>query len=166
MSKETHPDIRRTLLLLKQDNKVLLAMKKRGFGAGRWNGVGGKLEPGETVEQALIRECQEEIGVTPTHYWYVGEHDFVQDADVDEPWRMYVYTYLCDEWHGEPAESEEMAPQWFDIKDIPYDKMWGDDQYWMPLVFDGHVVKGHYTFDHNDVMTDHKITIINPPSQP
>lgn len=161
MAKETHPDIRRTLLLLKKDNQVLLAMKKRGFGAGRWNGVGGKLEAGETIEQALVRECQEEISVTPTHYWAVGEHDFVQDADVAEPWRMYVYAYLCDEWSGEPAESEEMAPQWFDINDIPYENMWGDDKFWMPLVLEGKLVKGRYTFDHNDVMTDHHIGILN-----
>ncbi|MEJ0073651.1 MAG: NUDIX domain-containing protein [Candidatus Saccharibacteria bacterium] len=69
MNKET------TLLLLRRNDEVLLAMKKRGFGAGRWNGVGGKLDPGETVEQALVRECQEEIGVTPTEYHRVAEHD-------------------------------------------------------------------------------------------
>ncbi len=51
-------DTRRTLLFLRKNNHILLAMKKRGFGADRWNGVGGKLEPGETIEQALVRECQ------------------------------------------------------------------------------------------------------------
>lgn len=161
MTKETHPDIRRTLLLLKKDNQVLLAMKKRGFGAGRWNGVGGKLEPGETVEQALVRECQEEVGVTPLHYWPVGEHDFVQDADVTEPWRMYVYAYLCDAWEGEPSESEEMAPRWFDIDKVPYDEMWDDDRFWMPLVFAGNIVNGHYSFDHDDKLASHHLDIVN-----
>ena len=56
-----HPDSRRTVVFLIRENQVLLAMKKRGFGEGKWNGVGGKLDPGETVEQALVRECQEEI---------------------------------------------------------------------------------------------------------
>jgi NADH pyrophosphatase NudC (nudix superfamily) len=69
-------DINRTLLFLQKDDQILLAMKKRGFGSDRYNGVGGKLEPGETIEQALIRECQEEIEVTPLSYRKVAEHDF------------------------------------------------------------------------------------------
>ncbi len=158
MTHHTHHDIRRTLLFLRRDGDVLLAMKKRGFGANRWNGVGGKLEPGETVEQALIRECQEEIGVTPTHYWPVAEHDFVQDADVDDPWHMYVYAYLCDAWDGEPVETEEMAPQWFSVEDIPYDEMWDDDKYWLPQVLAGTLIRGSYTFDHTDMLISHEIT--------
>ena len=52
-----------TLCLLVKDDKVLLAMKKRGFGMGKWNGVGGKVEDGETIEMAAARETGEEIGV-------------------------------------------------------------------------------------------------------
>jgi mutator protein MutT len=159
MTKETHPDIRRTLLLLRKDDQVLLAMKKRGFGAGRWNGVGGKLDEGETVEQALVRECQEEIGVTPTSYTAVAELDFIQDAEVD-PWHMYVYAYIADDWEGEPTESEEMAPKWYTVGDIPYDEMWQDDVHWMPLVLAGKKVEGTFTFDVNDNLTAHDITTI------
>lgn len=146
-----------TLLFLKRDNEILLAMKKRGFGANRYNGVGGKIEPNETIEQAMIRECQEEIGVTPTHYWQVAEHDFVQPHG-DEPWRMYVHVYFCDEWSGEPAESEEMAPEWFSVKDIPYDRMWDDDKFWLPQVLSGEKLLGNFTFDENDHMLAHEIT--------
>ncbi|HEU5121620.1 MAG TPA: NUDIX domain-containing protein, partial [Candidatus Saccharimonadales bacterium] len=74
-----------TLLFLKKDNRILLAMKKRGFGAGRYNGIGGKIEAGESVEAALIRECQEEIEVTPLNFWKVAEHDFIQE-DSAAPW--------------------------------------------------------------------------------
>ncbi len=159
MTKETHPDIRRTLLFLRKGDQILLAMKKRGFGAGRWNGVGGKLEPGETIEAALIRESQEEIGVTPTSYTPVAELDFIQDAEVD-PWHMYVYAYIADEWEGEPEESEEMAPAWYDIADIPYGDMWQDDTYWLPLVLAGDKVTGTFTFDSNDNLTMHDITVV------
>ena len=99
-----------TLLFLLKDDQILLAMKKRGFGADRYNGIGGKIDPGETVEQALIRECQEEIEVTPTKFHKVAEHDFTQTEN-DSPWRMYVHAYLCTEWEGEPKETEEMAPE-------------------------------------------------------
>lgn len=160
MTKEAHPDIRRTLLILRKGDQILLAMKKRGFGEGLWNGVGGKIEKSETVEQALIRECQEEIGVTPTSYVAVAELDFIQDADVD-PWHMYVYAYIADEWEGEPTESEEMAPAWYSTNDIPYAEMWQDDPHWLPLVLAGNTVKGTFTFDVNDNLTAHNVTIID-----
>jgi len=159
MSKETHPDIRRTLLFLVKGDQILLAMKKRGFGAGKWNGVGGKLEPGESVEDALVRECQEEIGVTPTSWRAVAELDFVQDVETD-PWHMYVYAYIADKWQGEPTESEEMRPQWFNVADIPYEDMWDDDQYWVPRVLTGEVVAGEFSFDANDKMIDHTIRTV------
>lgn len=153
-----HTDIRRTLLFLIRDDQILLAMKKRGFGAGKWNGVGGKLNDSETVEQALVRECQEEIGVTPLEYKKVAELDFVQDVDTPDPWHMYVYAYICTEWNGEPEETEEMAPKWYPLDGIPYKNMWDDDEYWLPLVIAGEHVRGKFTFDENDKMLTHDIT--------
>ena len=52
-----------TLCLLIKDKQILLAMKKRGFGVGRWNGVGGKLKMEKKLLDAAIREAKEEIGV-------------------------------------------------------------------------------------------------------
>lgn len=141
-----------SLVLLKKGDDILLAMKKRGFGANLWNGVGGKIEPGETIEQALVRETQEEIGVTPLEWRKVAEHDFVMDADSDKPWHMFVHAYICSQWQGEPAESEEMAPRWFKINEIPYDEMWQDDIVWLPQVLKGKQLRGKFTFDHQDNM--------------
>ena len=159
MAAETHPDIRRTLLLLVKDDQILLAMKKRGFGAGKWNGVGGKIEQGESVEDALVRECQEEIGVTPTSWDKVAELDFVQDA-TNEPWHMYVHAYISHEWEGEPAESEEMRPEWYKIAEIPYKDMWDDDIFWLERALTGEKLYGKFTFDENDKMLSHTITAI------
>ena len=139
-----------TLLFLLKDDQILLAMKKRGFGADRYNGIGGKIDPGETVEQALIRECQEEIGVTPTEYFKIVEHDFILDSENQEAWHMFVHTYICTKWDGEPVETEEMAPRWFKIAEIPYDEMWQDDRYWMPQAFAGQKLKTTFTFDEDD----------------
>lgn len=155
-----HTDIRRTLLLLKRDGQILLAMKKRGFGEGKWNGVGGKLEPGETIEQALVRECQEEIGVTPLEHRQVAELDFVQDADTREPWHMYVYVYVSESWEGEITESEEMMPKWFDTDRIPFNAMWDDDEFWLPQVLAGQKVTGEFTFDINDKMLTHDVRAV------
>lgn len=124
-------------------------MKKRGFGAGRWNGVGGKIEPGETEVQALVRECQEEIGVTPLEYEKVAAHDFTfPDGTTD----MQVHAYISHKWQGEPVESEEMAPQWFKIADIPYNDMWQDDIVWLPLVLKGKKLTAEFAFDTDDRM--------------
>jgi mutator protein MutT len=139
-----------TLVFLRRNDEILLAMKKRGFGEGRWNGVGGKIEPNETEEQALIRETQEEIEVTPTEYEKIAVLDFTfPDGTVD----MQGHVYFCTEWEGEPCETEEMAPRWFNISDIPYDNMWQDDVVWLPQVLKGKKLAANFTFDHDDNMT-------------
>lgn len=152
-------DPRRTLLFLIREDQILLAMKKRGFGEGRWNGVGGKIEAGETVREAAIRECQEEIGVTPTHFYQVAENDFQAELEND-PWNMYGYVYFCDEWDGEPVETEEMAPQWFNIADIPYKYMWQDDEFWLPHVLEGKKVAARFTFDEEDNLLTHDVDFV------
>jgi len=151
-------DIRRTLLFLHKDDDILLAMKKRGFGANRFNGVGGKLEKDETIEEALIRETQEEIFVTPLEYEKVAELDFYgKDPETKEPWRMFVYAYLCTKWKGEPTESEEMKPRWFKKNDIPYDAMWQDDIHWLPLVLNSKKINAVFHFDENDNLNSYDV---------
>lgn len=146
-----------TLLFLRKEDEILLAMKKRGFGANRFNGVGGKIEPGETIEQALVRECQEEINVTPLKYKKVAEHDFIGKSEDDSPWRMYVHVYFCNTWQGEPSETEEMKPEWFKLQDIPYKNMWQDDIFWLPKVLEGNKIFGIFTFDEKDNMLSHDV---------
>lgn len=138
--------IESTLLILRDGDKILLAKKKRGFGKGLYNGVGGKLEKGETVLDAMIRETQEEIGVTPTVYEKYGINEFLEFVNGEET-NLVFHLFIATEWDGEPTESEEMAPEWFDIDDIPYDKMFKDDRYWLPLVLEGKKVRGNFEFD-------------------
>ena len=73
-----------TLLLILNDNQILLAEKKRGFGIGKFNGIGGKVEKDETIEEAMIRETQEEIGVTPTDFNRVATITFDEWANDEE----------------------------------------------------------------------------------
>lgn len=148
-----------TLLFLVRGDEVLMAMKKRGFGVGRWNGVGGKVEHGETVEQALIRECQEEIGVTPTTFEKRADLTY-NEVHEQERKIMHVNVFTCTEWSGEPTESEEMRPQWFTQSEIPYDECWSDDEYWLPKVLAGKKIEAEFTMDDHDQVTSHTVTVV------
>jgi 8-oxo-dGTP diphosphatase len=148
-----------TLLFLRRNQELLLAMKKRGLGVGKWNGVGGKLEQGETIEAAAIRECEEEIGVTPLTFHKVAIHEFTNDVP-DHPLNQQAHVYIADTWKGEPEETEEMAPRWFKEWEIPYDHMWEDDALWLPLVLRGKKLYCHFDFDENDAMRGVQIDIV------
>jgi len=131
-------------------------MKKRGFGEGRWNGIGGKVEPGETIESAVLRESKEEIEVTPTVYQQVANIEFDQYFKGEHA-LMNVNVFVATEWEGEPTESEEVKPEWFSIDTLPYDAMWQDDPYWLPLVLEGKKIKASFVMDKEDKITQHII---------
>ena len=134
-----------TLCIIHQGNKVLLGMKKKGFGAGQWNGFGGKVEPNEEIQHAAQREVLEEAGVQVTDISHVGILNFEFES---EPMKvMEVHLFKATQFTGEPKESDEMQPQWFDIDTIPFDKMWSDDKYWMPLLLSDKKFTGTFLFD-------------------
>ena len=137
-----------TLCFAVREGEILLGMKKRGFGEGRWNGFGGKVEAGETIEEAARREMQEECGVTIKKIEKVGIHKFEFVTKPEEVWEVHVFR--VDEWCGEPEEMEEMRPQWFVFADIPYDMMWADDIYWLPLLLEGKKFRTRILFDPED----------------
>lgn len=135
-----------TILFLLKEDQILLAMKKRGLGQGKWNGVGGKIEKKETPAQAASRECQEEIGVyvDPKDLSKVGELEFLIPS---QQFESYDYIFTATKWTGTIVETEEMAPKWFSVKEIPYDQMWTADHIWLPKIIAGEKIKGRITFD-------------------
>jgi mutator protein MutT len=147
-----------TLLFLLRKDQILLAMKKRRHGAGKWNGVGGKAESGETAMQAVIRECQEETGVTPLNPKFVGRLQFYEQDDPSFGHDCHIF--VATEWEGEPIETEEMRPQWFALADIPYSQMWPDDDLWLPLMLQGKLFTGSVTTDGNNKLIAHDIKVV------
>lgn len=143
-----------TLCLIHQHPKILLGMKKRGFGAGRWNGFGGKVSSEETIEDAAKREIREETGIKVTNLDKAGIIDFEFKGN---PEILQVHIFRSDNFLGEPTESEEMKPQWFHIDEIPFNEMWPDDIYWMPLFLDGKKFKGKFLFGESDVILKQKL---------
>ena len=119
-----------TLVLFRRQGEILLAMKKRGFGMGKWNGYGGKLHEGESLEHAAIREVKEESGIqiVESDLKRIGVLDFYF-TDKEE-WNQRVHVYMVENFTGEPIETEEMKPKWFKDTEITYPEMWAGDDAW------------------------------------
>jgi 8-oxo-dGTP pyrophosphatase MutT (NUDIX family) len=149
-----------TLCILKRNSdEILLAMKKRGFGINKWNGVGGKFDSTQDKDifAAAKRETQEEIGVKLIDAEKVGVLRF--RFPYKEDWNQDVHLYLASNWEGEPKESEEMRPQWFNVSEIPYESMWDDDKYWLPHVLSGKKVDADFIFREGEIIDNHNIKI-------
>jgi 8-oxo-dGTP diphosphatase len=132
---------------------VLLGLKKRGFGRGKYNGFGGKIEPGENARQAAVREIAEEAGlaVRTEDLMSAGQVTFFFPASpsFDHDVTLFVATA----WRGEPCESEEMRPAWFPVDGLPLHQMWQDDAQWLPLVLAGGSIVAEFVFaDDNETV--------------
>ena len=138
-----NPKERATLMFILRDEKILLIHKKRGLGAGKINGPGGRLEPGETPLAAAIRETQEEICVTPTGIQAAGELLF-QFVD---GFSIHGYVFTATGFTGEPQETDEAIPTWLPTAALPYHQMWADDRVWMPLLLQGKTFTARFLFE-------------------
>ncbi|NXX85097.1 8ODP triphosphatase, partial [Urocolius indicus] len=143
-----------TLVLVVQPPRVLLGMKKRGFGAGLWNGFGGKVQPGESIEEAARRELLEESGLTVDTLQKMGQITF---EFVGNPELMDVHIFRADDFHGEPTESDEMRPQWFQLDEVPFHHMWPDDTYWFPLLLQKKLFRGYFKFEGQNTILEHTL---------
>lgn len=140
-------------------SEICLAMKKRDFGVGRWNGVGGKVNLDETVEEATIRETQEEIDVVVKELKKVAELAFYFSQNSD--WNQLVHVYVCEKWDGEPKESEEMNPKWFLVSKLPFETMWPDDIFWLPKMLKGELIRATFEFGEGDVILDKEVEVVD-----
>ncbi|WP_312561571.1 8-oxo-dGTP diphosphatase [Anaerospora sp.] len=125
---------------------VLLGMKKTGFGQGKYNGFGGKINREEQIMDAAVRELAEECGLLADvrDLVKVGELDFIfpDHCALDHD----VHIFIVKQWQGKIIETDEMKPEWFRIDQIPYAAMWQDDIHWLPQVLQGEKIKGKVTF--------------------
>ena len=144
-----------TILFVIKDGRILLIEKKRGLGAGKINGPGGKIDPGETPLEAAIRETQEELCITPHAPRKLGELRFSMSDCPD----ILCHVYRADDFSGTPTETDEAVPVWTALDAIPYPRMWADDQHWLPLLLEEQSFLGRFVFEGDrllwsDVATD------------
>ncbi|MBL8610389.1 MAG: 8-oxo-dGTP diphosphatase [Myxococcales bacterium] len=146
------PTDRATLLFVVRGGEVLLIVKKRGLGAGKVNAPGGRIEPGEAPLDAAVRECQEEVGVTPHDVRHHGELSF-QFVD---GYALHCHVFRADGCDGVAVETDEAIPMWTKLDAIPFERMWADDAIWLPIVLEGGRFRGRFVFD-GDRMVDHAV---------
>jgi 8-oxo-dGTP diphosphatase len=149
--KTWEPRERATLCFLIQDGQILLIRKKRGLGAGKINGPGGRIEPGEEPHECAVRETSEEVGLTPRNVQNRGELHF-QFAD---GYSLHCAVFVAHEFTGELIETDEALPIWTPLDSIPYDEMWADDIHWLPGVIAGGTFRGYFHFDGEKMLSKH-----------
>ncbi|MCL4703825.1 8-oxo-dGTP diphosphatase [bacterium] len=148
------PQQRATLTFVMQDSHILLIHKKRGLGAGKINGPGGRIDPGETALACAVREVQEELKITPLGLSPSGilRFQFVDGLSI------HVQVFTASDWEGEPMETDEAAPLWTPLDRIPYDRMWEDDRIWIPHMLAGNKFEGRFLFD-DDRLLEHELEV-------
>ncbi len=134
--------------------QVLLGFKKEGFGKGKYTGFGGKVEPGETLAEATIRELEEETGVC------VREEDLKPAGylafhfPAKPVWSQTVHVFVAWRWEGRVRESREMRPAWFSVSHLPFEQMWEDGAHWLPRILAGEAIAACFTFQADNETID------------
>ncbi len=145
------PAERATLLFVIRDGRILLIRKKRGLGAGKINGPGGRIETGEDALSAAVRETREELEIVPSGIRKAGELSF----QFTDGYSLFCHVFTADSFTGEPRETPEAAPLWTDLDSIPYDSMWADDRLWFPLMLSARKFQGFFIFDGDRMLDAH-----------
>mgnify|MGYP001464149744 CR=1 FL=1 len=148
------PEETATLMFVIKDEQILLIRKKRGLGAGKINGPGGRLEASESPEECAIRETREELIINPINVEFAGELFFHAE---DMP-RIHGFVFTATDYEGTPTETEEAIPLWFNIDEIPYGEMWEDDRHWLPQIIEGLRVDAWFTFAAESLL-DYKVNV-------
>jgi 8-oxo-dGTP diphosphatase len=129
-----------------KDDRILLIKKRQDlFGGGKWNGLGGKMNPDESPEETCRREVLEESGLTVGSLQHHGLLKFWFGGGNEPNWIVHVFsTHL---FEGQLRESREGTLHWTQLDQIPYNEMWEDDQHWLPLLLNEKTFSGEFYFN-------------------
>ena len=136
-----------TLMFVVRDGQILLIEKLRGIGMGKINGPGGKIDPGETPAECVIRECQEELHITPKDPIKMGELWFAM-SDMED---IHCHVFMAHEFDGVPTATDEAIPAWTALDAIPWERMWEDDPHWLPHMLEGKKFLGKFVFEGENI---------------
>lgn len=137
--------IEATICHVVRRRRLLLKKASRGFSLGKWNAPGGKSEPGEAPEECARREVLEETGLRVSSLFHHGALTFVMDGGKTLHTRAHLFS--TSEARGRARSSDEGPAKWFRVDDLPFDEMWEDDRFWIPLMLMGVRFNATFTYD-------------------
>lgn len=143
--------------------EVLLGERTRvsdGLGHGIIASIGGGIEEGESPDEALAREVQEEIRVRITTYRKVGR--VVCLSPHHPSWNLGVDIYLVTGFGGEPEKTEDIDPHWYPKDELPLDRMWLDNRITAPLVLSGKRITGSFLYNADGQIVEQDLRELAP----
>ena len=148
------PGIKSTLVFIIRDHQILLIHKKTGLGRGKVNGPGGKVESGESWIDCARREVSEELQIQVGELNWAGELCFLMSDYPD----IQCQVFFAKDYMGEPTETREARPFWCPVDEIPFERMWTDDRYWLPRALNGERILGRFVFE-GETLLNHSVTL-------
>jgi 8-oxo-dGTP diphosphatase len=143
-----------TLCYLRQNGKTLMVhriKKPDDIHEGKWNGLGGKFEPGETPEECARREIFEESGLRVKKLVLKGLLTFPLFAR-DEDW--YAFVFVATAFEGSLIESPEGTLQWIDDAQLPELNLWTGDRIFLPWLERPGFFSGKFVYQ-NGALVEH-----------
>jgi 8-oxo-dGTP diphosphatase len=144
-----------TLCYLKHDGQTLMLhrnKKPNDIHAGKWNGLGGKFEPGESPEECVIREVREESGleiVAPRLHGLVMFPGFK-----GQDW--YVFVFTARDFSGQMIDSPEGELAWIPDADVESLPLWPSDHLFLPWLREDRFFSAKFTYE-GDEMKDYRV---------
>jgi 8-oxo-dGTP diphosphatase len=149
------PNMRATLIFVIQGEQILLIRKKRGLGAGKINGPGGKIDPGETPEVCAVREAEEELHIAINDPSEIGILHF----QFTDGLAIQCHVFRATQFTGTPTETDEAIPIWTSLNAIPIEEMWEDDRYWIDHLIHAKTFRGYFEFD-GELMLSNRVDLL------
>lgn len=132
------------MLVRRSDDYVLLGEKLTGFGTGQVVAPGGHIEPGESALEGAVRETQEETGLIVSQPQWCASLTFEFPSHPD--WNLALEVFTSRIYDGVLTPSTELTPWWCPVTELPLDRMWDDDGYWLARVLAGERLKGKFVY--------------------
>jgi 8-oxo-dGTP diphosphatase len=145
-----------TLCYLRQDHQTLMlhrVKKARDIHEGKWNGLGGKLEAGESPEECAIREIEEESGLCVLAPRLAGLLTFPLFDGTDD---WYVYVFVVEQFEGQLIDSPEGHLAWIADADLLALNLWEGDRLFLPWLLEGRFFSGKFTYLDGQLI-DHQV---------
>ncbi len=150
---------------LRDGNRVCLGIRKKvasGLGENLLAGIGGKVGDSfeirnETPDHAMDREACEEIRVKVLEKQEMGRVRFMfSHKPPDSAWNQDVTIYSITKWEGIPSETESIQPLWLEISELPWERMWKDNEHWLPKVLSGQRVEAVFLFNCDNEIEEYR----------